>query len=290
MSVVLENDYLKVAVKEKGAELASVENKKTNLEYMWQGDPAYWGKTSPVLFPIVGTLRDDRYVYEGNSYSLTRHGFARDSNFQVAEQKADEVIFLLTGTEASREKFPFDFRLTLKYKLVKDFLEVTYDVKNIGSDIMYFSIGGHPAFNVPLVKGSNYEDYYLLFNERENAGRWPIDPRGLIVDQPVPFLKNTSTLKLNHSLFMEDALVFKNLRSRKISIKSDVHSHGLDFYFDGFPFLGIWSAKNADFVCIEPWCGVADSVLHDQQLTTKEGIVNLSSNENWTRTWKVRFY
>ena len=290
MSVVLENDYLIVGVKEKGAELASVENKKTNLEYMWQGDPAYWAKTSPVLFPIVGTLKDDRYVYKGKSYSLTRHGFARDSNFQLAEQQADQVTFLLYNTEASREKFPFDFKFAISYKLVKDFLEVTYDVKNTGGDRMYFSIGGHPAFNVPLVKGSTYEDYYLLFNERENAGRWPIDPHGLIEDHPEPFLKNASTLKLNHSLFMEDALVFKNPKSRKISIKSDMHSHGLDFYFDGFPFLGIWSAKNADFVCIEPWCGIADSVSHDQQLTTKEGIVNLSSNENWTRTWKVRFY
>lgn len=290
MSVVLENDYLKISIKEKGAELNGVESKKTNLEYMWSGDPAYWGKTSPVLFPIVGTLKDDRYFYEGKAYSLSRHGFARDLIFQIKEQKTDQVIFSLSSTNATREKFPFDFQFEISYSIKNDFTEVGYSVQNIGSEIMYFSVGGHPAFKVPLVEGTSYEDYYLLFNEKENAGRWQIDPHGLIKDQPTPFFKNTAILKLNHGLFQEDALVFKNLKSRKISIKSDAHNHGLDFYFDRFPFLGIWSAKNADFVCIEPWCGIADSVSHDQQLVNKEGIIKLSKGESWVGTWKARFY
>jgi galactose mutarotase-like enzyme len=124
----------------------------------------------------------------------------------------------------------------------------------------------------------------------ENAERWPVTAEGLIKDKPVSLIENSLALGLTRSLFEEDALVFKNLKSDIISIKSHQHSHGLDFYIEGFPYLGIWATKNADFVCIEPWCGIADSVSHDQQLQTKEGIESLLQNELWSRTWKVRFY
>lgn len=290
MDIALENDHLKIRIKRKGAELANVENKRMNLEYMWSGDPAFWGKTSPILFPIVGTLKNDTYLYRGKSYNLSRHGFARDLVFEVTEQKKEKVTFLLSSSAASLEKYPFEFRLDVMYKVVDDFLEVTYKVTNTDSDAMYFSIGAHPAFKVPLVNGSFYDQYYLLFNEKENALRWPIHPNGLIIDRPVPFLNDTSKLQLTHALFNEDAVVFKNLRSNKVSIKSDVHRHGLDFHFEGFPFLGFWGAKDADFVCIEPWCGIADSVSHEQEFVRKEGIMKLSPGESWTGMWKVRFY
>lgn len=288
MDVLLESDYLKVKIKTKGAELNSVVNKETGLEYIWSGDPAFWGKTSPVLFPIVGTLKKDTFYYKNKSYSLTRHGFARDVTFELEARNDESAVFSIS--DSSLQKFPFEFKLQLKYQLMKDFLEVSYDVHDTGNDRMYFSIGGHPAFKVPITSHSTYEEHYLEFNKVENADRWPISSEGLIKDQSIPFFKNNSILKLTRTLFNEDALVFKNLKSDKISIKSDAHHHGLDFYFEGFPYLGIWAAKNADFVCIEPWCGIADSVTHDQQLATKEGIVSILPNEPWTRSWKVRFY
>ena len=290
MNVSLENDCLKVRINEKGAELTSVISKDTGLEYMWSGDPAFWGKTSPILFPIVGTLKKDSYRYQNNLYTLTRHGFARDSTFQVAAQQGDSVIFSLSSTPASREKYPFDFELQVGYKLSEDNLEVNYTVENTGPDVLYFSIGAHPAFKVPLVKGTAYEDQYLEFNETENSGRWPIVGEGLIKNAPIPFLQYTSILKLTRTLFNEDALVFKDLKSDKISLKSKAHAHGLDFHFGGFPYLGIWAAKNADFVCIEPWCGIADSVSHDQEFVSKEGIVKISKDESWTRSWMIRVY
>ena len=289
MNVSVENDYLKVGITDKGAELKSVINKRLGLEYMWSGDPAFWGKTSPVLFPIVGTLKKDTFLYEGKSYSLSRHGFARDAVFQIAEQKKDFLIFSLLSTNTSKEKYPFDFELRITYRVVKDILEVTYDVRSTGN-ILYFSLGAHPAFKVPLITGSVYEDHYLEFNVKETSARWPISAEGLIKDKPVPLLKNTSTLKLTRTLFNEDALVFKDLRSNQISIKSEAHDHGLNFYFEEFPYMGIWAAKNADFVCIEPWCGIADSILHDQQLVSKEGIVKLGAGETWQRTWKIQPY
>ncbi len=290
MNAFLENDYLQVEVIPKGAELKSVVNKHTGLEYMWSGDPAFWGKTSPILFPVVGTLKGNRYVYHEKFYSLSRHGFARDVVFSIVEQKKDLVVFSLSSTDFSREIYPFDFELRVIYQVMQDSLEVAYEVRNQGRESMYFSIGGHPAFKVPLTAGTVYEEYYLEFSETENAPRWPITADGLIKEQPTPFLNNSTTLKLHHDLFKEDALVFKNLKSKTVSIRSRVHAHGLDFCFDDFPYLGIWAAKLGNFVCIEPWCGIADSESHDQQLTTKEGIEQIAKEELWTRTWKVKFY
>jgi galactose mutarotase-like enzyme len=257
---------------------------------MWSGDPAFWGKTSPILFPIVGTLKKDNYIYQEKPYTLSRHGFARDSTFQIAAQQEDSIIFSLSSSPDSREKYPFDFDLHVGYRLIQNNLEVTYGLTNTGADVLFFSIGGHPAFKVPLVIGTSYEDYYLQFDALENSARWPISIDGLIKDTSTPFFKNSSVLKLTRELFSEDALVFKDLKSDKVSIKSELHSHGLDFSFDGFPYLGIWAAKDADFVCIEPWCGIADAVSHDQQLVSKEGIMKILSNESWTRRWKVKVY
>ena len=290
MSVELENDHLKVRVNEKGAELASVEGKLIELDYMWSADPAYWAKTSPILFPIVGTLRNDSFLHNGKFFTLSRHGFARDMVFTVVVQNKNKATFQLQSNDVTLEKYPFEFTLEIGYEITGNFLEVRYNVKNRGSDIMYFSIGGHPAFKVPLTNETAFEDHYFQFSEIENAPRWPIDSHGLIMDKPTPLLENSSKLKLTHELFSQDALVFKHLKSERVSIKSDKHDHGLDFHFDGFPYLGIWSHKDANFVCIEPWYGIADSVLHNQNLVEKEGILKISPAESWSRSWKVRFY
>jgi len=288
--ITLENDILIVKVNAKGAELFSIVNKQTGLEYMWNADPAFWAKTSPILFPIVGTLWDDTFLYKNREYKLSRHGFARDAEFEVTESSNANVVFSIAATEESLKKYPFDFQLKVKYELEGNSLSVMYIVHNRGLEKMYFSIGGHPAFKVPLMDGTNYEDYYLLFNKVEDTPRWPISSNGLIESTPVSFMKNVDNIQLTKGLFYNDAIVLKHLRSDCISVRSDAHVHGLDFHFEGFPFFGIWAAKNADFVCLEPWCGIADSVNHDKELTTKEGIENLSAHEIWSRVWKVTLY
>jgi galactose mutarotase-like enzyme len=290
MESVIENDFLKVKIKSKGAELISVVNKDTGLEYMWGADPAFWGKTSPILFPIVGTLKEDTFLFDEQKYSLPRHGFARDEEFAVEEKQNDQVTFLLTSTEASLKKYPFAFELRVQYHLEDNFLFVTYEVNNTGEDAMYFSIGGHPAFKVPLANGTRYEDYYLEFNKTENAGRWPITKEGLIAEKPTALLSNTNKLPLTRELFQQDAIVLKNLKSDRVSLKSDKSAQGLEFYFKGFPYLGIWAQKGADFVCIEPWCGIADSTAHNQELIEKEGIEEIEPGDSWTEGWKVKFY
>ena len=289
MIVTLENTLLKVDIKSKGAELCSVFKKDNGLEYMWSGDPAVWGKTSPVLFPIVGTLKNNTYFHNDKPYTLSRHGFARDAEFEMLEQEQQKASFILKDSETSFVNYPFHFELILTYELDSDLLKTSYEVRNTGTDNMYFSLGAHPAFKVPLTEETTYEDYYLLFDHDENAGRWPISKDGLIQDTPLSFFNNSSRIDLTRVLFHEDALVFKHLQSHNVSLITDLNSHGLNFHFEGFPYLGLWAAKGGDFVCIEPWCGIADSVDHDQQLIHKEGIEILAAGNKWMKIWDVRF-
>lgn len=285
----IQNDHLSITVQAKGAELVSLYNKKEKLEYMWNGDPAFWGKHSPVLFPIIGALKNNTYYYNNKAYQLGRHGFARDMQFTVVEQTTSSVGFSLVSNADTLQKFPFEFGFDIVYLLQQDRLTVTYRVKNTGNSDMYFSVGGHPAFKVPVVEGTDYDDYYLEFNKTENAGRWPISAEGLIETDAEPFLLNTNKLPLRKELFYRDAIVFKNLRSDTVRLRSSKHDKGIEFNFPGFPYLGIWAAKDAGFVCIEPWCGIADSVNSNQQLTEKEGINRLDPGSVFERSWGVGF-
>ena len=290
MTINLENEYLRIGIKTKGAELFSVLRKENQLEYMWSGDPAFWGKTSPILFPIIGTLKDDTYFYENKSYKLSRHGFARDAEFEILKHENQVAVFFLKNSPGSFKNYPFAFELFVKYSLDNDELKVSYEVRNTGANIMYFSMGAHPAFTVPLTEGTVYEDYFLEFDSIETAPRWPINKEGLIEKGPIQFFNNSSRIDLSHKLFEKDALVFKDVTSNKISLKTNKHAHGLDFHFEGFPFLGLWAAKGANFVCIEPWCGIADSVDHNQNFIEKDGIQMLSVNDSWSRQWKIKPY
>jgi galactose mutarotase-like enzyme len=286
----IENEELKVAISSKGAELQSIFNKQTGLEYLWNGDPAFWSKRSPILFPVVGTLKEDTYYYNNKHYKLSRHGFARDREFETWQQQDNTITFLLKSDEATLQNFPFEFELKVSYSLQQSSLRVGYNVKNISASGMYFSIGGHPAFKLPLVPGTAYDDYYLEFNEDETKPRWPISKEGLIETSPVLLLQETNILHLSKDLFSEDAIVLKDLASSVISVRTGKSKHGLDVDFGDFPFLGLWAAKNADFVCIEPWCGIADSVDTNQELADKEGINKLNAGEVFSRSWIGTFY
>ena len=283
----IESALVKATIDPKGAELTSLVHKEYGLDYMWSGDPAFWGKHSPVLFPIVGTLKSNAFIYKDQSYALPRHGFARDQQFAVESHSTDTIIFLIRNNEASSKVFPFSFEFRIRYTVLDNNLAVTYEVTNASKEDLYFSVGGHPAFKVPLTAGTGYEDYYLQFDKVEDAPRWMISPDGLIETTSQPLLQHTDRLPLTKELFQKDALVFKSLKSSRISIKSDKTERGLTMDFPGFPFFGIWAAKNADFVCLEPWCGIADGVDTNQQLTGKEGINKLVAKEVFTRTWTV---
>ena len=283
----LKNKNLTIKINPKGAELTSLFNNQNQTEYLWNADPTFWGKSSPVLFPIVGSLKENKYCFEGQEYMLPRHGFARDKEFIVEESDENSITFLLTHDENTLKIYPFKFEFRLIYSLENNTINVTYSVKNTGENKMYFSVGGHPAFAVPVTENTSYNDYYLQFNKTETFKRWGLTSEGLIETQPIDFLADTDKLDLTKELFYDNAIVFKNLESTSVILKSDKTNRQLKFDFEGFSYLGIWAAKEADFVCIEPWCGIADSANHNQELIKKEGMIKLDLGETFERTWRV---
>nr|WP_199157392.1 aldose 1-epimerase family protein [Pedobacter sp. ASV2] len=287
--ITLENNYLKVRLSAKGAELQSLFSKETKIEYLWSADPKYWAKHSPVLFPIVGALKDDSYIYKGKSYNLPRHGFARDQVFSVEKETETEVIFTLSQSEETLKIYPFYFELKLKYQVIDKKINVTYAVKNTGADELLFSLGAHPAFAVPNTPNTVYEDYFLAFNSDDKLTYWKLDG-GLVATETDNIELSGHKLNLKHNLFYNDALVFKTMQSNCISLLNTKNEFGLHFHFEDFPFFGIWAAPDAPFVCLEPWCGVADSINHNQRLERKEGINRLDKGKTWTRFWEAECF
>jgi galactose mutarotase-like enzyme len=288
--VIIESNEIKVRVNPIGAELDSIFSSETKIEYLWSGDPDYWPKKSPVLFPIVGRLKENTYYYNNKKYHLPRHGFARDMDFEVTAQSGIAVTLSLHSDDSTLTVYPFPFRLDISYTALENGVHVQYVVTNKGDENMYFSIGGHPAFRVPLQEGLLYDDYYFEFEQREDALRWMVSREGLIEPTALPFIINDDKLKINRELFRNDAIVFKYLNSHIMRIKSNKSPHGVEVHFTRFPFIGLWAAPNADFVCIEPWCGIADSTTTKQQLIHKEGINLLTPQESFIREWTAKVY
>ena len=286
----LENDILKISINSKGAELLSLYNKETQLEYLWNGDANYWPKTSPVLFPVVGGLKNNQYSFKGIEYTLTRHGFARDNEYSVEQIDATRIVFTLKDNERTRENYPFHFVFSITYFIEGNKVYCKYAVSNSGIGTMYFSVGAHPAFKIPLTDNTDYEDWFLEFGNSENCGIYPIAANGLIETNAIPFFNNSNQLKLTKELFYKDALIFKELQSKAISIKSNQSSNGLRMLFDGFPYYGIWAAKDANFVCLEPWCGIGDMENTIGDITKKEGIETLNAQGTFERTWSVELF
>lgn len=274
------NSELEIAVRQPGAELYSIKSVKSGIEYMWDSNPAIWNSSAPILFPIVGCLKDNTYIWKGEKYSLTRHGFIRENpQLLLTGITADTLAFGMSSSKETHKIYPFDFEFSVKFVLEGTKIKVVHQVTNSGNSLLYFSLGGHPAFRCPIHSHEKYEDYYLEFDQPEQVSTWQLTGEGLLSGQTAPVINGSKILPLTHELFSKDALIFKDLESRKVTLRSKRSSQALSFSFEDFPFLGIWAKTNGDFVCIEPWLGVADSWDTDQHFEHKEGILQLQAGE-----------
>ncbi|EAV9820560.1 aldose 1-epimerase family protein [Listeria monocytogenes] len=286
--IKLENEVLLVEMKTAGAELTRIFHKDTGLEYLWNADSKFWGRHSPVLFPTVGRLVDDTYLVDGKQYHLGQHGFARDRDFQVIEQTENTVRFELDADEDSLAIYPYKFKLSIIYTIEKNTVSVSYEVENTDNKRIYFSIGAHPAFHLPLTDGTTFEDYYLDFGTEENLetlcleGPYRSGEIKKIIDEPARYLP------LSYDLFKNDALIFEALKQKEMTIKSDKTPHFVKVSFPEFPFVGVWTAKpGTPFLCIEPWYGIADGAGESVELRDKAGIEHLEPEAVFASEYEI---
>ncbi|EPY5415291.1 aldose 1-epimerase family protein [Listeria monocytogenes] len=286
--IKLENEVLLVEMKTAGAELTLIFHKDTGLEYLWNADSKFWGRHSPVLFPTVGRLVEDTYLVDGKPYHLGQHGFARDRDFQVVEQTEKSVRFELDADEDSLAVYPYKFKLSIIYTIEKNTVAVSYEVENTDNKRIYFSIGAHPAFNLPLTDGTTFEDYYLDFGTEENLetlcleGPYRSGEIKKVVDEAARYLP------LNYDLFKNDALIFEALKQKEMTIKSDKTPHFVKVSFPEFPFVGVWTAKaGTPFLCIEPWYGIADGAGESVELRDKAGIEHLEPEAVFASEYEI---
>jgi galactose mutarotase-like enzyme len=292
MKYTLQNNKLKIAVKEVGAELCQISSVQNVNEFMWDASPDVWANHAPNLFPIIGALKNDSFIFEGDTYNLVKHGFIRyNEDVKLLEQTKDSLTFKLKYNESTLKSYPFKFEFLITYKLTDNRIEIIHTVKNLDTKTMYFSVGGHPAFACPVYNNEAYDDYFLEFEHIENSERHLINMgNGLISSNTQPVFNHSNKIRLTHDLFNEDALVFKDLTSRKVTLKSDTYGAILTVSFNDFPYLGIWAKPTGDYVCIEPWLGIADHENTNQDLKTKEGILSLPANETFSAAYSIEIH
>jgi galactose mutarotase-like enzyme len=281
MIVILQNNWCEVSINTQGAELSSLKNLQTNFEYIWGGNSEFWGKHSPVLFPIVGALKNDSYQYNGETYHLSRHGFARDFEFELVQSTANFASFLLKNNTETLKKYPFEFELLMDYELIATKLTITYRVRNKSNVEMPFSLGAHPAFALP----NGLDNYALEFEKEEILITHELE-NNLFSEKTRTISLQNKQLPLSYSLFEKDALVFKTIQSKKITLKENQHAI-LEIDFNDFSSLGIWTVQNAPFICIEPWIGFADDVTSNGNLFEKPNSQILEPKAVFTASFSI---
>lgn len=281
MNTTISNSTLKASIKHAGAELFSLKDDQ-NQEYIWEGNPDFWGKHSPVLFPIVGTLKNNAYTINGKEYQLPRHGFARDMEFQLIDKTENSATFSLQSNEETLKKYPFDFELLLIYTLNENTLDIAYKVINKSETKMPFSIGAHPAIALP----ENFENYSFKFEKEEDL-KYSLLENDLISNKTESLQTIENLVPLNYKLFENDALVFKTLESNSLTILENSKSY-IKVDFEDFPSLGIWTKDQASFVCIEPWFGYSDTAENSGDLFEKEGILILDAKQTFNSKFSIQ--
>ncbi len=284
----IQNECLTVQIKEKGAELCSIKD-KSGHEYLWQGDVKYWRDQAPNLFPYIARLTEGKYTFEGQTYNMDIHGFAKVSEFEAEQAGADKIVFTIRDTEATKAQYPFAFVFAVTYALEGNSLSVTYSVKNQDDKVMYFGVGGHPGFCVPMEKGLDFADYYLEFDEKTPAKRVGFSEDCFITGKDELFeLEDGVRLPMHHDMFDDDAIVLFGM-AKGVTLKSDRGSKAIHVTYPDMAYLGFWHRPKTDapYICIEPWSSLPSRKNVIEDLATQPSLLSLNQGDEYRSTIQI---
>ena len=289
MLLMIQNEHLCVTVDTLGAEMMSLRSAE-GIEYLWQGDPAYWSDRSPLLFPYIGRLTNNSYCYQGKQYPMELHGFASKLEFEPVEQGIDYVILELRSTIVTIARYPFDFTLRVIYALNRNKVEIVYQVENRGSRYMPFAIGGHPGFRVPLIEGEEFTDYELEFTHACKPDRILFTPTVFVSgkQEPSNFEKK---LDLRHDLFDDDAIILKNM-CREVTLRSKRSHRGVCVSYPDMPYVGFWHLDKTDapYVCIEPWSSLPSRQDIVEDIACQSDLIHLAPRKSYENQWSITVF
>lgn len=292
MTYTISNQKLSIEISNHGAEIKRI--LFNGLDYLHDSNPQFWNRSAPLLFPNIGSIKDGFTIINNKQYPLTKHGFIRDRDFLVTAQEKSSITFTYISNENDLILYPFEFSMDVTYQIHGDILKSYIVIKNLSSDTMLFNLGLHPAFKIPLEPNEKFEDYYIDFKE-------PFSDKSPLVNLQngtIDFehfnqeFTNLQKLPLNYDDYINDALIFSNLKSHVITLTNQSQSHGIRFEFHDFPMLGIWTPNHvkAPFICLEPWIGCADRVDHNHEFNQKSHLITLEANDSKLITYQIKFF
>lgn len=284
MDYIIKNEYLEATISSHGAELIKLVD-KDGINRLHTPSNDTWNRVSPILFPQISKTPNLQYRVDGNVYKMTAHGFIRDNELEVVEIKDDFITFKYCQNEKTLQMYPYDFNFYVTYSLTENVLNVNFKVENPSDKTLRYMLGGHPGFRVPLYEDEKFNDYSILFKKKETAKRMCLG-NGYLANIYVDYLVDTDIINLEHNLFTEDALIFKNLRSSYVDIISKNHDKKIRFHFADFEILAIWSkvSEHINLVCLEPWNGIQKDFVLDHE---KMGVLEVEPHKSHYHSYKI---
>ncbi len=285
----LENEKLLLKVNDQGGQLAGIYDKKNKREVIWCADPKIWNRHAPILFPFVGEIHNKEYLYNGTKYPMTAHGFARDAKFQFEGIVENRIVHSLSSTEETKVVYPFDFKLEVSHSIEDNKVIVEWKVANTGDKEMLFSIGAHPAFNVPAVDGEEQKDYYLTFGNKDKLDyiRISSEDGTALCDEIRTLTLTEGTYQVGEHLFDDGVLIFEDTQLSEVGIAFPSKEQYINIKCEGFPYVGVWTKPNAPFICLEPWYGRCDDSGYTGELKDKTGVQRLAENKEFKVKYEI---
>lgn len=292
MQKKISNNLISVWIDEVGCELKKVVY--NNIDYLHDANPLYWGKTAPILFPNIGTIKDGYSIIDDVKYKMIKHGFLKEALFETVEESSSSITLKFTDNESTKMIYPYSFTILISYEVVDTTLLSKIKIINDSNKVMPFNLGLHPAFKVPLLDNESFEDYHISFDKQGTYEIPYVDLSNGTIDytKRVRTLTNLKSLPLNYDDYKNDALIFENVLSHKVTLANKNETAGVEFTFDSFTHLGIWTpfTINSPFICIEPWIGSGDIPTTDHIFTNKRDIITLESKKSKEFTYSIRFF